>query len=378
VDVSARRYRYVGLERDDETGLYAMGARYYAAWLGRWTSADPLGIGADGPGVYNYTRGSPVVYVDPGGMKEEHSHGRTEGLGPAPSKSQRPKTFTSMTTLPSTRNESEDGYATSRTAGDQRSSFSSWVDVGESEFEPDQGPVKSDAQFAQELIEIDRKVGEALVLNAANKYEEARAYGIMAIGAAILTTLGGQAAGSTVVARAAGATVGAVRGALASSSTLELAKAGAAEALLASAQELVSGATQPALTSSEQAAMPEEEMVLAGAPRPRPSMRVNVGGDGPRTRGGETPAAAAGREAHKNYGTALGPDYRTEVPLPSGKRADAVSKTKPEVRELKPDNPKAIRRGEKQAAAYAKELEANDLLQRTWKWFVDTYRPRKP
>jgi RHS repeat-associated protein len=67
VDVSARRYRYVGLERDDETGLYAMGARYYAAWLGRWTSADPLGIGADGPGVYNYTRGSPVVMVDPGG-----------------------------------------------------------------------------------------------------------------------------------------------------------------------------------------------------------------------------------------------------------------------------------------------------------------------
>ena len=44
-----------------------MGARYYAAWLGRWTSADPLGVGADGPGVYNYTRGSPVNLVDPGG-----------------------------------------------------------------------------------------------------------------------------------------------------------------------------------------------------------------------------------------------------------------------------------------------------------------------
>jgi RHS repeat-associated protein len=71
VDVSARRYRYVGLERDDETGLYAMGARYYAAWLGRWTSADPLGIGADGPGVYNYTRGSPVVLVDPGGISDD-------------------------------------------------------------------------------------------------------------------------------------------------------------------------------------------------------------------------------------------------------------------------------------------------------------------
>jgi RHS repeat-associated protein len=67
VDVSPRRYRYTGKERDDETGLYYYGARYYACWLGRWTSADPLGIGADGPGLYNYTRGSPVVLVDPSG-----------------------------------------------------------------------------------------------------------------------------------------------------------------------------------------------------------------------------------------------------------------------------------------------------------------------
>ncbi len=67
VEVSARRYRYVGMERDDETGLYLMGARYYACWLGRWTSADPMGIGADGPGLYNYTRGSPVPFSDPTG-----------------------------------------------------------------------------------------------------------------------------------------------------------------------------------------------------------------------------------------------------------------------------------------------------------------------
>ncbi|MBK6517264.1 MAG: RHS repeat-associated core domain-containing protein [Polyangiaceae bacterium] len=66
VEVSARRYRNTGKERDEETGFYH-GARYYAAWLGRWTSADPLGIGADGPGLYNYTRGSPIVYSDPSG-----------------------------------------------------------------------------------------------------------------------------------------------------------------------------------------------------------------------------------------------------------------------------------------------------------------------
>src|SRR5205085_1334477 len=36
-----KRYRYTGKERDDESGLYYHGARYYAPWLGRWTAADP-------------------------------------------------------------------------------------------------------------------------------------------------------------------------------------------------------------------------------------------------------------------------------------------------------------------------------------------------
>jgi RHS repeat-associated protein len=36
-----KRYRYTGKERDEESGLYYHGARYYAPWLGRWTSCDP-------------------------------------------------------------------------------------------------------------------------------------------------------------------------------------------------------------------------------------------------------------------------------------------------------------------------------------------------
>jgi RHS repeat-associated protein len=41
-EVSAKRYRYVGKERDDETGFYYHGARYYAAFLARWVSCEPL------------------------------------------------------------------------------------------------------------------------------------------------------------------------------------------------------------------------------------------------------------------------------------------------------------------------------------------------
>lgn len=62
-EVSAKRYRYTGKERDEETGLYYYGARYYAAWLGRWMSADPAGM-VDGPCLYGAVRQSPINRLD--------------------------------------------------------------------------------------------------------------------------------------------------------------------------------------------------------------------------------------------------------------------------------------------------------------------------
>jgi len=63
IEVSAKRYRYIGKERDEEMGLYHLGARYYASWLGRWTAADPIGLG-DGVNRYAYCRGNPVNRTD--------------------------------------------------------------------------------------------------------------------------------------------------------------------------------------------------------------------------------------------------------------------------------------------------------------------------
>jgi RHS repeat-associated protein len=40
VEVSLKRYRYTGMERDEESGLNYHGARYYASWVGRWVSVD--------------------------------------------------------------------------------------------------------------------------------------------------------------------------------------------------------------------------------------------------------------------------------------------------------------------------------------------------
>lgn len=67
-EVSLKRYRFCGKERDEESGLYYHGARYYAPWLGRWVSCDPKGL-VDGPALYAYCRCNPVVHTDPQGTQ---------------------------------------------------------------------------------------------------------------------------------------------------------------------------------------------------------------------------------------------------------------------------------------------------------------------
>jgi RHS repeat-associated protein len=62
-DVKLKEYRYSGKERDDSTGLYYYGARYYAPWLGRWISADPAGT-VDGLNLFEFVGGNPVSHVD--------------------------------------------------------------------------------------------------------------------------------------------------------------------------------------------------------------------------------------------------------------------------------------------------------------------------
>jgi len=72
VEVSSKRYRYTGKERDEETGFYYHGARYYAPWLGRWTSCDPAGL-ADGVTLYQFVRSNPIRLIDrTGGNSSNH------------------------------------------------------------------------------------------------------------------------------------------------------------------------------------------------------------------------------------------------------------------------------------------------------------------
>ncbi|HEX2189995.1 MAG TPA: SpvB/TcaC N-terminal domain-containing protein [Longimicrobiaceae bacterium] len=73
-EVGRKRYRYSGKERDEETGLYYYGARYYAPWLGRWTSADPLGM-VNQTSLYVFASNNPVNRVDVAGLYDPAAFG---------------------------------------------------------------------------------------------------------------------------------------------------------------------------------------------------------------------------------------------------------------------------------------------------------------
>ena len=75
-----KRYRYTGLERDEESGLAYHSARYYSPWIAQWIKVDPEAIrfhttidGTKQPridlvvGPYRYANGNPIALIDPSG-----------------------------------------------------------------------------------------------------------------------------------------------------------------------------------------------------------------------------------------------------------------------------------------------------------------------
>jgi RHS repeat-associated protein len=74
IAAAAKRYRYTGLERDEESGLEYHSARYYVPWLGRWTAPDHHAEQLDG-NRYAYVRNNPIIHRDGNGLFEEPVHG---------------------------------------------------------------------------------------------------------------------------------------------------------------------------------------------------------------------------------------------------------------------------------------------------------------
>ena len=73
-ETSLKRYRFAAAERDDESGLYYMGARYYIPWLARWCAVDPLESKYAPQSSYVYCSNNPIKKIDPSGMGEEDNN----------------------------------------------------------------------------------------------------------------------------------------------------------------------------------------------------------------------------------------------------------------------------------------------------------------
>jgi RHS repeat-associated protein len=65
-----KRYRYTGMERDEESGLAYHTSRYYAPWIGRWTSPDLIARG--GRNLYSYCDLNPITKLDTNGQETEY------------------------------------------------------------------------------------------------------------------------------------------------------------------------------------------------------------------------------------------------------------------------------------------------------------------
>jgi RHS repeat-associated protein len=71
IEAPAKRYRYTGMERDEESGLSYHAARHYLPWLGRWSSCDPA-WDISRPNNYCYAGCMPTTKFDVTGRAHDN------------------------------------------------------------------------------------------------------------------------------------------------------------------------------------------------------------------------------------------------------------------------------------------------------------------
>ncbi len=78
-EVSLKRYKYVHKELDNETGLYYYGMRYYAPWIARFISVDPLQFKYPIYTPFQYAGNMPISYMDLDGAEPRYKPRRNVG-----------------------------------------------------------------------------------------------------------------------------------------------------------------------------------------------------------------------------------------------------------------------------------------------------------
>jgi RHS repeat-associated protein len=100
-----KRYRFCGKEKDEESGLYYYGARYYAPWLCRFVSVDPLAGDYPFYTPFQYAGNQPINFID------------LDGKEPAPAQSDSTGTNSSSTAQPADSSGVQQQPAANDTAG---------------------------------------------------------------------------------------------------------------------------------------------------------------------------------------------------------------------------------------------------------------------
>ncbi|MBX9703422.1 MAG: RHS repeat-associated core domain-containing protein [Silvanigrellaceae bacterium] len=71
-----KRYRYCGKEKDEESGLYYYGARYFQPWSCRFISVDPLAHKYPFYTPYQYAGNKPIISIDIDGLEGNNDTGQ--------------------------------------------------------------------------------------------------------------------------------------------------------------------------------------------------------------------------------------------------------------------------------------------------------------
>ena len=165
VEISPKRYRFTGQERDEETGLYYHGARYYVPWLARWTAADPKGL-KDGPNLFVYCSDNPIGLRDPNGTDGEISTTPAENEAqaclvdpstPVPTDAEE----AAQASLPSAQTQANADASSSRTESTWQGPVGATV-----------GLIGADLANSGIVREIDNAKKAAIAADAAQKFEE--------------------------------------------------------------------------------------------------------------------------------------------------------------------------------------------------------------
>lgn len=305
-------WRFSSKRYDPETGFLYFGYRYYDPVIGRWITPDPAGF-ADGPNLYAYTHNRPLVYIDPDGRLVWFLA---------------PMVFSMAleACLPAAVAIAEPYVGVSVTSllvgfvkgsnGDVAEAFSCGGDA-----------VAGGIGFA---------------LGMATNIRGAITKGV---------SKAGTAAASYFFEKAAREATGVV--------AENLAKKGAKQL----SYNVWKGSNQASIATQFQKSIYSTERQVATQSISAPALQYK-----PYTKSN----LQLGREMHREY--KLNAAGLKEFRLPSGKRIDFLDPINNTIYELKPNNPRAIRLGEKQLKMYLEEVKnLPEFKNNDWKTILETY-----